>query len=66
MNSTKALRSVYKKIIGVAIDMDKMIRKIENTNKKEGKDLKKLEKADKKRDKECEMGKKMMTKKGKR
>jgi len=43
--------------------MDKMIRKIEKENKKEGKDLKNLEKADKKRDKVCDYGNEMMKKK---
>jgi len=50
--------------------MDKQIRKIERTvkkdNKKEEKQLKSLEKADKKRDKECEYGEKMMKKKKKK
>lgn len=50
-------------------NMDKQIRKIEKTIKKdtgkEEKALKSLEKADKKRDKVCEMGKKAMKAKGK-
>lgn len=49
--------------------MDKQIRGIEKTIKKdtarEEKKLKKLEKADKKRDKVCDYGEKMMKKKKK-
>lgn len=45
--------------------MDKQIRAIERTNKKEGTALKKLESADKKRDKVCDYGAKMMKKKKK-
>jgi hypothetical protein len=49
--------------------MDKAIRRIEKTIKKdtgrEEKELKKLEKADKKRDKVCAMGEKAMKKKKK-
>lgn len=46
--------------------MDKQIREIEKTNKKEGKQLKNLEKLDKKRDPYCEAGKKMMKDKKKK
>lgn len=46
--------------------MDKEIRSIEKTNRKEGKQLKKLEAADKKRDKVCNYGKEMLKKKGKK
>lgn len=46
--------------------MDKQIRKIEKKVKGTEKSLKSLEKADKKRDKVCDLGKKMMKKKGKR
>jgi hypothetical protein len=51
--------------------MDRKIRAIEKTvakheDKKAGKELKQLEHMDKKRDKVCEMGKKMMKKKGKK
>ena len=42
--------------------MDREIRKIKQTAKKEVKDLDKLEKADKKRDKVVEIGKKAMKK----
>lgn len=45
--------------------MDKTIRKIKKTAKKEVKDLGTLEKMDKKRDKACAMGEKMMHKKKK-
>jgi hypothetical protein len=51
-------------------EMDKKIRKIEKTIKKdshkEEKEMKGLEKADKKRDKMCDMGKHMMEKKKKK
>lgn len=51
-------------------EMDKKIKQIEKTIKKdtgkEEKELKQLEKADKKRDKVCEMGEKMMKKKAKK
>lgn len=43
--------------------MDREIRKIKKTAKKEVKDLGKLEMMDKKRDKACDMGEKMMKKK---
>jgi hypothetical protein len=46
--------------------MDKQIRKIEKDTKKVSKELKSLEKADKKRDPACDLGKKMMKKKGKK
>ena len=44
--------------------MDKKIKKIEKETKHVEKDLKGLLKEDRKRDKVCEMGKKMMKKKG--
>lgn len=45
--------------------MDKKIKAIEKTEKKAVKQTKKLLKEDHKRDKACDMGKKMMKKKGK-
>lgn len=42
--------------------MDRMIKKVEKQNKKEGKELKKLEVMDKKRDKFVDAGKKAMRK----
>lgn len=45
--------------------MDKQIRKIKKSVKKEEKDLTHLEKEDKKRDKVCDYGKEMMKKKKK-